>query len=169
MGWLRRLRNTMRGSRLANEFADEARFHLEQRIDEYLKNGMSYEQAHAKARHRLGNLALASEHVRDVETLRWIGDLGQDVRYRLRQLKRNPGFSVAPTLTLAFGIGAITAIFSVVDAVVLRPLAYTDSRRLVVIDEWLPSVGSIPVNARHFGEWRRTAQSFDQLALVTGL
>jgi len=163
------LRNTMRGSRLENEFADEARFHLEQRIDDYVKSGMSYVQAQAKARHRLGNLALASEQVRDVETLRWIGDLGQDVRYALRQLKRNPGFAVAAILTLAFGISATTAIFSVVDAVVLRALSYTDSHRLVVIDEWLPSVGSIPVNARHFREWRRTAQSFDQIALIGGL
>src|SRR5262249_55805181 len=96
-------------------------------------------------------------------------DLGQDARYALRQLHRNPGYAVAAMLTLTFGIAAITAIFSVVDAVVLRPLSYTDSRRLVVIDEWLPSVGSIPVNDRHFQEWRRIATSFDQMALIGGL
>jgi hypothetical protein len=169
MGWLRRLRNTIVGSNLEEDFADEARFHLEQRIDEYVKSGVPYVQAHARARRRFGNLTLTREHVRDADTLRWIRDLNQDVRYALRQLQRNPGFALAAILTLAFGIGAITAIFSVVDAVVLRPLSYADSRRLVVIDEWLPSVGSIPVNARHFQEWRRTAHSFDQMALIGGL
>jgi hypothetical protein len=169
MGWVRRLRNTILGSNLEQEFADEARFHLEQRITDYVNSGMPYAQAHAKAHQRLGNLTLAGEQVRDVDTLRWIRDLGHDVRYALRQLRRNAGFAVAAILTLAFGIGAITAIFSAVDAVVLRPLSYTDSRRLVVVDEWLPSVGSIPVNARHFREWRRTARSFDQTALIGGL
>jgi uncharacterized membrane protein len=137
------LRNTILGSNLEEEFADEARFHLERRIDDYVKSGMPYAQAQAKAHQRLGNLTLAREQVRDADTLRWVRDLEQDVRYALRQLQRNAGFALATILTLAFGIGAITAIFSVVDAVVLRSLSYTDSRRLVVVDEWLPSVGSI--------------------------
>jgi putative ABC transport system permease protein len=76
---------------------------------------------------------------------------------------------VASILTLALGIGTTTAVFSVVDAVVLRPLSYADSSRLMMIDEWTPSVGSIPVNGLHFREWRRTARSFDQLALIGGL
>jgi hypothetical protein len=67
------------------------------------------------------------------------------VRYALRQLRQNPGFALAAILTLTLGIGATTAVFSVVDAVVLRPLSYADSNRLVMIDEWTPSVGSIPV------------------------
>jgi len=169
MGWIRRLRNTVLGSDLNEQFADEARFHIEQRIDEYVKSGMPYPQAQAKASRRLGNLTLASEQARDVDTIRWIADLGQDVRYALRQLQRDPGFALAAILTLAFGIGAITSIFSVVDTVILRPLSYADARRLVVIDEWLPSVGAIPVNARHFQEWRRTTHAFGQMALMTGV
>jgi hypothetical protein len=169
MGWLRRFRNTVLRSDLDEAFADEARFHLEQRVDEYVKSGMPYGQARAEAHRRLGNLTLAREETRDVDTFRWLGDLGQDVRYASRQLRRNPGFACAAILTLALGIGATTAVFSVVDAVVLRPLSYADSSRLVMIDEWTPSVGSIPVNGLHFQQWRRTAKSFDRIALIDGL
>src|SRR5919198_3134481 len=150
MGWLRRLRSTFLRSRLDEDFEEELRFHLDERIHEYVKSGMTQEQARLQAHRRLGNLALARERARDVDTFRWVGDLGQDVRYALRQLRRNPGFGVAAILTLALGIGTTTAVFSVVDAVVLRPLSYADSSRLVIIDEWTPSIGSIPVNGLHF-------------------
>ncbi len=169
MGWFRRFRSTIVRSNLDEDFAQETRFHLDERIDEYVKSGMTFEQARLEAHRRLGNLALARDHARDVDTLRWLGDLGQDVRYALRQLRRSPGFTVAAILTLALGIGTTTAVFSLVDAVVLRPLSYADSSRLVVIDEWIPSVGSIPVNALHFQGWQRTARSFDHIALIGGL
>ncbi|HEY3129501.1 MAG TPA: ABC transporter permease [Acidobacteriota bacterium] len=169
MGWFRRLRSTILGSNLDEDVAEETRFHLDERIDEYVKSGMTYEQARLEAQRRLGNLALAREQVRDVDSFRWLGDLGQDVRYALRQLRRNPGFAIAAILTLALGIGATTAVFSVVDAVVLRPLSYADSSQLVMIDEWTPGFDSIPVNGLHFQEWRRTATSFDQIALIGGL
>ena len=169
MGWLRRFRSTILRSNLDEDFTEETRFHLDERIDDYVKSGMTYEQARLEAHRRLGNLALVREQVRDVDTFRWLGDLGQDGRYALRQLRRNPGFALAAVLTLALGIGTTTAVFSVVDAVVLRPLSYADSNRLVTIDEWTPGVGSIPVNGLHFQEWRRTATSFDQMALIGGL
>jgi predicted permease len=169
MGWLRRFRSTILRSNLDEDFTEETRFHLDERIDDYVKGGMTYEQARLEAHRRLGNLALVREQVRDVDTFRWLGDLGQDGRYALRQLRRNPGFALAAILTLGLGIGTTTAVFSVVDAVVLRPLSYSDSSRLVTIDEWTPGVGSIPVNGLHFQEWRRTATSFDQMALIGGL
>jgi predicted permease len=169
MGWLRRFRSTVLGSNLDDDFAKETQFHLDERINEYVKGGMTDEQARLEAHRRLGNLSLARDQARDVDTVRWLGDLGQDVRYALRQLRRNPGFALAAVLTLALGIGTTTAVFSVVDAVVLRPLSYADSSRLVVIDEWIPSVGSIPVNALHFQGWQRTATSFDHIALIGGL
>ena len=97
MSWLRRLRTTMFASHLDKDFAEETQFHLDERIDEYVKSGMTYEQARLEAHRRLGNLALASDQARDVDTLRWLGDLGQDVRYASRQLRRNPGFAFAPS------------------------------------------------------------------------
>ena len=169
MSWLRRLRSTMFGSNLDKDFAEETQFHLDERIDEYVKSGMTYEQARVEAHRRLGNLALARDQARDVDTFRWLGDLGQDVRYALRQLRRNRGFAFAAILTLALGIGTTTAVFSIVDAVVLRPLSYADSSRLMMIDEWTPSVGSIPVNGLHFQQWRRATTSFERMALIGGL
>jgi predicted permease len=165
MGWLRRFRNTIFGSN-PDDFAEETRFHLEERIDEYLKNGMTHEQARQEAHRRLGNLTLAREQTRDIDTIRWVADLSQDVRYAVRQQRRNPRFALAAVLTLALGIGITTAVFSVVDAVIFRPLSYADSNRLVVIDEWIGSAGAIPVNAVHFQGWQKTARSFDQIALI---
>jgi predicted permease len=169
MGWLRRFRSTIVRSNLDDDLAEETRFHLDERIDEYVKSGMTDGQARLEAHRRLGNLALANEEARDVDTVRWLGDLGQDARYALRQLRSHPGFALAAILTLALGIGATTAVFSVVDAVVLRSLSYANASRLVIIDEWTPSVGSIPVNFLHFQGWRRTARSFDHIALIGGL
>ena len=169
MSWLRRFRSTIMRSNLDDDFAEETQFHLDKRIDEYGKGGMTHEEARREAHRRLGNLAVAREQARDVDTFRSLADLGQDVRYAVRQLRRHPGFAVAATLTLALGIGTTTAVFGVVDAVVFRPLSYTDSSRLMIIDEWTPSVGSIPVNGLSFEEWRRTTRSFDRMALVGGL
>ena len=77
MGWVRRLRNTILGSN-RDDFAEETRFHLDQRTDEYVKSGMNYEEARLGAHHRLGNLALVREQARDVDTFRWLGDLGRE-------------------------------------------------------------------------------------------
>ncbi|MCU1276313.1 MAG: hypothetical protein JWO48_3744, partial [Bryobacterales bacterium] len=96
-----------------------------------------------------------------------------DLRFAARTLRRNPGFSAIAIATLALGIGANTAIFSVVDHVVLRPLGYPEAERLFTIHEVVPKFASlaplIPVNVMHFREWRAKAKSWDQLALLGGV
>ena len=95
-----------------------------------------------------------------------------DLRYGLRTLRKAPGFAAVAIATLALGIGANTAVFSLVDAAILRPLAYRDAQRLFAIHEVVPKFANIapliPVNAMHFLEWRKSARSFEQLALIGG-
>jgi len=100
-----------------------------------------------------------------------MGTLWQDIRYGLRMLVRSPGFTTVVVLTLALGIGATTAVFSIVDAVLLRPLAYPQSGRLVCLHEIIPAVADkyplLPVSARHFMEWRQRCSSFESLSIVS--
>jgi predicted permease len=96
-----------------------------------------------------------------------------DIRYALRTLARNPGFAAVAILTLALGIGANTAIFTVFDGIILHSLPYPEAGRLVAVEEVVPKFAhfgaTLPANAWHFREWRRQSSSFDQLALVSGL
>ena len=96
-----------------------------------------------------------------------------DLRQAGRSLRRAPGFATAAILTLAIGIGANTAIFSVVDHVIIRPLAYEDPERLYVVHEVIPTLthitSGVPVSANHFVEWKRTTSSFESMALLQSL
>jgi len=96
-----------------------------------------------------------------------------DLRFNARMLRKNASFSAIAIATLALGIGANTAIFSIVDHVILRPLSYRESNRLFVIHEVVPKFASfaplIPVNAMHFIEWRKNVRSFQELALIGGI
>ncbi len=99
--------------------------------------------------------------------------LASDLRRALRAMRRNPGFSAVAIATLAFGIGTNTAIFSVVDGVLIRPLGYGDENRLVAIHEVMPRFSHlaprIPVNAMHFREWRKRVRAFASLAMIGGI
>jgi hypothetical protein len=97
---------------------------------------------------------------------RWVDGLLQDVRYAFRSLKRSPAVTVTAVVTVAIGIGANTAIFTVVDAVLLRPLTYRDPERLVVLHETAQRLGRMPVGAAEFERWRDGARSFEQMALM---
>jgi predicted permease len=132
MGWIRRLRNSW--SRSDGSFDDEARFHIEQRTAEYVRSGMSADDAHRAARKRFGSVALARERTADVDLVRWIDDFRRDVAYGVRMLWRSPGFSLLAILCLTLGIGANAAVFSWIEGILLRPYPLVaDQDRLAAV------------------------------------
>jgi len=134
------------------ESEEELRFHLEMAEQEALRRGAPVREA----RLRVGGLSQASDALGDQRTIAWLGDLLHDLRHSARLLAKSPVFATAAVLSLALGIGANTAIFSVVNAVLLRPLAYKDSDRLVTILRR----SDFPVAPANYLDWREQSHSF---------
>src|SRR5690242_18025034 len=128
-----RLRSLFRKQRVENELNDELRFHLEKLIEEIIAKGMSAEEARYAALREFGGIEQMKEECRDSWGVRIVSELGQDIRYGVRQLRCNPGFTAIAILTLALGIGANTAIFSLINAVLLRTLPVSKPDELMQV------------------------------------
>src|SRR6266436_6876863 len=171
MSLLSRLRAMFRRERLDQDLDEELRSHLEMRAADNLAAGMSAQDARYDAQKRFGNTTLLKEDTRDVDIIGWLDECARDCRFALRMLQRSPGFAAVAVLTLALGIGANTAIFSVVDAILLRPLPYPEPDRLVRIWESSLKFDSPRnvVNPLNFLDWRDHSQSFETMAAISGL
>jgi putative ABC transport system permease protein len=130
-----RLRSLFRRRAVESEMDGELRFHLDRQTEKYVVTGMPREQATRRARIELGGLEQAREECREARGTRLLENFAQDLRYAARMLRKNPGFTAVAVFTLAVGIGANTAVLSVVNAVLWRPLPFPGSSRLVSIHE----------------------------------
>ncbi len=169
-GWLRtfplRLRSFFRPQAADRDLDDELRYHLDLKTQENIARGMTPHEAQRQARIALGGVEQVKEQIRAARTGAWLGTLMQDVRFGLRMLRKNPGFTTVAVLTLALGIGANTAVFSVVEGVLLAPLPYRQPDRLVAVWETDPRFPLVGASYPNFIDREREARSFEQMAAL---
>jgi len=157
---------------MTDDLDRELRTHLELEAEDQRDAGLSADEARDAALRALGNRARIREEVRALSPLAALDDLAQDLRYGLRMLLKHPGFTIVATLTLALGIGANTAMFSVVDAVLLQPLPFPQADRLAMVWEnvTLPAYKNSqnPPAPGNFHDWRTLNASFTGMAAISG-
>jgi putative ABC transport system permease protein len=158
-------RNLSDREKVDHELAEEIRAHLDLLTETHIKHGLAPEAARRAALVELGGVEQVKESVREVRQGRLLEDLLQDARYALRSLRKHPAFTVIAIFTLALGIGANTAIFSVINAVLLRPLPYRDADSLVTLTETVDG-RSIGVSYPNVVDWRNQNTVFENLAAV---
>src|SRR6266446_7869 len=168
MDWLRifasRLWGLFRRRNLDKDLEAEVRAHLEMLTEENIRRGMSLEEARCAARREFGGVEQAKELYREQRGLPVLECLLQDLRFGARLLWKNPGFTTVAVFTLALGIGANTAMFSVMQGVVLVPLQYVSPDRLIIVWENNPRFPRTWASYPNFRDWQRSARSFQQMA-----
>jgi predicted permease len=167
--WFGRFTGFLRRRSGDRELAAELDAHLQAHIDDNLDAGMTHDEARRSALLKLGGIDLVKEQYRERRGLPFVETTMQDLRYALRMLRKSPGFAVAAILTLALGIGANTAIFSVLNAVILRPLGYPQPDRLMRLAGQFPGFDEFWISAPEFLEFREWTRAFSSVgAYATG-
>ncbi|HEY0101247.1 MAG TPA: ABC transporter permease [Pyrinomonadaceae bacterium] len=170
-GLYRRVRALICKEAIHNEIDEEMRFHIDMREEENVRQGMSPEEARRDAERRFGRFTRVKEQGYEVRGGRWLESLWQDCRYGTRMLWKNFGFTTVAVLVLALGIGANTSLFSVVNAVLLRPLPFPDAERIIWFDGVHQARGITASNLSpaDYSDWEKQASDFESMsAYVTG-
>jgi len=169
MKWLNilnaRLRGLLRREAILQDIEEEMRLHVEMEAQTNIERGMKPSDAQAMALRSFGNLGRIKDLAFEIRGGGFMDTIWRDLRYGARMLTKNPGFTVIAVVTLALGIGANTAIFSVVNAVLLRPLPYDESDRLVILNEHTQQFGTMSVSWPDFVDWRAQQTVFDRIGI----
>ncbi len=162
-----RLKSVFRRQRVDADLDEELRDHIERRTADNIQKGMPEQEARRAALMGMEGIERLKEESRDMRKVNLLLDFIQDIAFGFRMLRKSPGFTSIAILTLALGIGANTAIFSIVDAVLLRPLPFRDPDRLVQLFETESSPGNYPLTGQDFLDWRAQNSTFDDMAVYS--
>jgi putative ABC transport system permease protein len=156
-----------RRKRMLDDLDQDIRDHIARETQDNIDRGMTPEEARYAARRKFGNVTRVKEETREVWSVVWFEQLVEDIRFGLRMLRKSPGFTMVAALTLALGIGANTYIFSIVDALVLRPLEFSDPSRTVALWERVPARGidRNELSPANFLDWKTQNHVFDHIAV----
>lgn len=164
-----RARSLFRRGTVEGELDDELGFHLDRQIEKYMRSGLPHDQASRRARLEFGGLDQVRQVCREARGVTLVETLGQDVRYAIRGFRRNPLFSIAVVLTLMLGIGSTSAVFSVVDKILFRPLPYRDSDRLVSVGLVAPIEPQEFMLGGSYYDWQDNQKPFVAMTSETGV
>ena len=166
MSLLRRIFNLLRPEKMTRDLDEEIQFHIESRIRDSNATGMPESVSRGEAIRRFGNRTQIKEQTRDTNVVSWLETAAKDLQFAARELRKNSTFTCAAVITLALGVGANTAIFSIVKTVLLNQLSYPDPDRLVMIASTIPgSPRGVTVDFTTTQDWRTRSRSFERMAL----
>lgn len=167
---LARLRFLPARSRLLDDVTEELDSHLRLLTSRYIDSGMDPHEARLAARRQMGNITRVREDLYTMNSIAWLGAVAYDLRYACRSLLKNPGFSAAAVATLALGIGATTAIFSIAYSVLFKPLPYAEPDRLysaeIIVPERREQIPSLPASVQAYLAWRDARSEFSEMATL---
>jgi predicted permease len=162
------LRNLFLSRRVETDLDEEVRSHLAMLIDENIRAGMPLQEAQRAARLELGGVDQVKEQVSEVRVGGWLRSVISDGRYAVRQISKSPGFAIVSILTLALAIGANTALFSVINGVLLNPLPYPHPEQLVTLHESKPNFNTGSISYPNFLDWQKDNRTLSSMALSRG-